>query len=58
MKTYGWTPDFVRKGITGAQGWVYYNWAMENEQVGFGPLVERTGDGYVAQQKKQILSRG
>ena len=31
MQTFGWSGEYVRKGITGAQGWAYYAWAMANE---------------------------
>jgi len=50
MKTYGWTLDYVRKGITGAQGWVYYNWACENESSLWGRSLVRKSPGYVKQE--------
>jgi len=53
MKAYGWTPDFVRKGITGAQGWVYANWALENESSVWGGGLERKSDGYLKQEWKK-----
>lgn len=57
MKSYGWTPSFVRKGITGAQGWVYYNWAQENEASvwGTGIRVKGRDGGYVRQETERIL---
>jgi hypothetical protein len=57
-KTYGWTDDYIRKGITGAKGWVYANWARENEMTVFGAIEERKSDGYVAQERRRILADG
>lgn len=54
MATYGWTPDYVRKGIPGAQGWVYANWAREQAVGLFGPNEVRKSDGYVKQEAKRI----
>lgn len=55
MRSYGWKPDFVRKGITGAQGWVYYNWALENEANVWGAGVRVKGAGYVKQETERKL---
>lgn len=56
MAAYGWTPEYVRSGITGAQGWAYYFWALENEMTIWGAAHERRGDGYVAQERKRIAN--
>lgn len=52
MHCYGWSPDFVRFGITSAQGWCYYDWAVCNQMTAFGPTHERRTDGYVATERK------
>lgn len=57
MKSFGWSEDYVRKGITGAKGWVFYNWAIENEASIWGDRLERKTDGYVKQEKKKILEQ-
>ena len=54
MKAYGWTADYIRFEITGAEGWIYYNWAYENEASVWGSGV-RAVDGYVKQEWKQII---
>ena len=53
MATYGWSPERVRK-MNGAQGWVYFSWAVKNEVGAFGPLYEQTGDGYIKQEANRI----
>lgn len=55
MATFGWSADYVRKGIPGAQGWVYYNWAVQNEATVWGTGREQKSDGYVRQETKRIL---
>ena len=57
MRTFGWTPDFVRKGITGAEGWIYYNWAMENEASIWGSGLDRRTPGYVKQEFEQLRAQ-
>lgn len=55
MRTYGWSFDHVRKGMTGAQGWVWYSWALENEATAFGNCYKRTTDGYIRQETKRLM---
>ena len=43
--------------MNGAQGWVYFNYAKENEATIWGNTLERVGEGYVEQEYKKILSR-
>jgi len=57
MRAYGWTPDFVRLKITSAQGWVYYNWAKENEMTVLGANYELKTPGYIGQEKQKILKQ-
>lgn len=57
MSFYGWTADYVLDGITGAEGWVYYNWALENEAQIFGIKRERSSDGYVKQEWKRLMKQ-
>ena len=56
MRTYGWTLKHVRTEITGAQGWVWYNWALENEMTAMGPMVKRVTDGYISQERKNLMN--
>lgn len=55
MRSYGWSADYVADELDGAQGWVYANWARENEASVWGSGIERVGDGYVRQETKRIL---
>jgi hypothetical protein len=50
MKTFGWTPEYVLEDITGAHGWAYRNWALENEATMLGSAMERRTPGYVRQE--------
>jgi hypothetical protein len=52
---YGWSVNHIRKEITSAQGWVYYNWALENEASVWGDRLDRKSDGYVKQERKKIF---
>lgn len=40
--------------LDGAQGWVYYYWALENEGGLFGAVAERKGAGYVKQEFNRL----
>lgn len=57
MATY---PEFTAEhcwtGVTSAEGWVRYSWAVANVQAsGFGMAYQLAGDGYIKQQTKKIL---
>lgn len=58
MSEFGWSYKHVRLELSGAQGWAWYNWAIEQKEV---PLCqrayERVGDGYIRQETKKILAR-
>jgi hypothetical protein len=56
MKTFGWSIEKVRTGMTGAEGWAWYAWAMENEATMFGASYKRTTDGYVKQETKRLMA--
>lgn len=56
MSFWGWSEEKVRR-MNGAQGWVYFNYAKENEATIWGNTLERVGEGYVEQEYKKILSR-
>lgn len=43
----------MRKRITGAQGWAYYFWSIQNEAQVFGGGLELSG-GYVAQEIERL----
>ena len=57
MEHWGWSEDYVRKKLVGAQGWVYYNWALENQNnlLGGGPV--RKTPGYLAQERIKIYGQ-
>lgn len=55
MKTYGWSLRFVKFDMPGAESWVWYNWAMENETSAFGHVYKRRTDGYVRQETKRLV---
>jgi hypothetical protein len=57
MKEFGWTRDYVRLKITSAQGWVWYNWARQNEATMFGFNWKLSGRGYIGQQIDKNLGR-
>lgn len=57
MKTYGWSRQYCRKGITSAEGWVWYAWAKENEATMMGKLWRRCGKGYVAQESDRLMEQ-
>jgi len=57
MRCFGWTPDFVRFKITSAQGWIYYDWAKQNETTMFGAAWKRKNPGYVAQEREAVLKK-
>ena len=56
MQAFGWKPDFVKWGIDGAEGWVYYNWARQNEASFWGSN-ERSTEGYLKQEIRAILKQ-
>jgi hypothetical protein len=56
MKTFGWSYEKVRTGMTGAECWAWYAWAMENETTAFGSAFKRTTDGYVRQETKRLMA--
>lgn len=58
MKTFPQlTLDIIRKGITGAEGWAYYNWAVEDDAGFWGAKFERKTDSPVKQEYKKRLKR-
>lgn len=50
------TLRFIRLELTGAQGWVWYNAAVEHEQMSFGPANKRTTDGYIRQETQRLMA--
>jgi hypothetical protein len=56
MKTYGWSLQYVRFGLTGAQSWAWYAAALEMELGVFGgPAFQRTTPGYVRQETVRLM---
>lgn len=41
--------------LTSAQGWAWYNYALENELTVLGPLAVRAEQGYIGQERDKIL---
>ena len=56
MKSYGWTEDYVKFGLIGAKGWVYYNYAVENEARIWGNPVKPRKNRYVKQHWEKMLA--
>lgn len=57
MEAFGWTPEYVRWELNGAEGWVYYNWARQNKASVWGTNERMTGDGYLKQEIAAILKK-
>ena len=59
MATYAeFTAEHCWVGVTSAEGWVRYSWAIENEQnSGFGRTYKLRGNGYVKQEANRILKQ-
>ena len=55
MRTYGWTRDYILDELDGAEGWVWFNWAQENEASVWGTGVKVVGSGYIGQEKQRLL---
>jgi hypothetical protein len=56
MKVFGWSEGYCRKGITGARGWVWYFWALENDAGVFGKSIERKGKGYIGMESDRLFN--
>ena len=56
MREFGWSLKHVKFGMTGAEGWIWYNWARENLVTAFGPIYKRTSDGYIRQETKRLVA--
>ena len=54
MQVFGWTPDYIRKRITGAQGWAYYAWAVANESARWMQAPQEPNRGYVWQEIERL----
>jgi hypothetical protein len=57
MRCYGWGPDRCWVGVTSAEGWVRYNWALENEMTMFGAVFKLSGPGYVKQETLRLVEQ-
>jgi hypothetical protein len=54
MAEYGWSPAFVRRGITSAQSWIFYFWAIKNKSSFWGGNLVMTKDPFVAAEIKKL----
>jgi hypothetical protein len=45
----------LRFEMTGAETWVWYNWARENLLTAFGPVYRRSTSGYVKQEWERLM---
>jgi hypothetical protein len=43
--------------ITSAQGWAWFNIAVESEMTINGPVAVRSGLGYIGQEREAIMKR-
>ncbi len=57
MATFGWSEDYVCEEISGAKGWAFYVWAVENRASMAGGDFQRSTPGYVAQQIKRLKAK-
>ena len=56
MKTYPhMTRDYIWDELDGAEGWVWVNWARENEASVWGTGIRVKGGGYVAQERRRLM---
>ena len=55
MATFKMTEEHVTEELTGAQGWMLYVWAVENEARMWGGSLRRTSPGYVKQEMQSIM---
>jgi hypothetical protein len=54
MKSFGWSVNYVRKQITGAQGWAYFCWATAEACGGYMNSLPVPEQGYGWQEKERI----
>lgn len=54
MAGYGWSEDYVRKGITGAKAWVYDDWLREEAIVRDGMVLKRETPGFIRQEIERL----
>lgn len=52
-----YTLEHWRSGVTGAEGWVWYSWALEHRATVWGTGVKYASPGYVRQETLAILER-
>lgn len=56
MATFHWSEEHVSEVINGAQGWVYYSWAVLNRATVFGTGLEMSSPGYIAKERERLKS--
>lgn len=44
-----------RRGMSGAEGWVWYNWARQNDVGAFGTNEVPTSPGYLKREIEAVL---
>ena len=49
------TEQHIAEELTGAQGWMLYVWAVENEARMWGGNLRRTSPGYVKSEIMRLL---
>lgn len=54
MATFHWSEEHVCEEISGAVGWAYYSWAIQNRAVMFGSSLEMSSTGYVGAEVKRL----
>lgn len=55
MMAYGWTADYVRFELSGAQGWAYLAYAKEHMATVWGSGYSRSSPGYIKQEIERLL---
>lgn len=57
MSFYHWSEDYVRLQISSAKGWAAYAAGKQMQVTAFGQAWQISGDGYVAQHRKNLLKQ-
>jgi len=57
MLAYGWSKREALCGKGGAENWVWYNYALEQEHGAFGPLWRTRGRNYLGQERDAVVAR-
>lgn len=54
MKTFGWSKQYCLDELDGAEGNVWFNWAVSNEASVWGTGLKIDGLGYIGKERERI----